>query len=173
MSVARLAKKLKKCQNTNCSTRKKMNKKTTKKQKSGGKYKEILCSQAIVSQARVKCVKTCRKKKQYKADTKEERKLNKQYDAFLAKTCKDDEGSDCIQKNRQGNPLFDKIIKLEKKNGKFMDNCMSKECTKDELERLDDCIELGEEQCRVKYADLIKKSKKKILPLEVCQNYNL
>lgn len=149
-----------------------MRKKTCKIKKKrtrggGSRYKEMWCSQAIVSAARVKCVKTCRKNKQYKADTKEERKLNKQYDDFLAKTCKDDD-YDCIQTNRQGNPLFTKIIKLEKKNGKFMDKCMHQHCSKDELVRLDDCIDLGEEKCRVKYADLIKKSKKKILPLEVC-----
>ena len=167
--ISLLTKKLNKWQ---CSKRKK----TTKKQKGGGgagQYKEMLCSQAIVSQARVKCVKTCRKNKQYKAATKAERKLNKQYDDFLAKTCKADESSDCIQKNREGNPLFDKIIELERKNGKFMDTCMSKECSKDELERLGDCIDLGEEKCRVKYAAFIKKSKKKILPLAVCQNNNL
>ena len=164
-----LAEKINKCKDTNCSTRKKMRKSKNRKNGGRGKYKDMWCSQAIVSQARVKCVKTCRKKKQYKADTKKELQLNKQYDAFLAKTCKaDDDDSGCIQKNREGNPLFDQIIKLERKNGKFMDTCMSKECSKDELERLQDCINLGEEQCRAKYADLIKKSKKKILPLEVC-----
>ena len=44
-------------------------------------------------------------------------KLNKQYDAFLAKTCKADD-YDCIQKHRDGNPLFDHLIKLEAKSSK-------------------------------------------------------
>ena len=134
-------------------------KKKTYKRKKGG-FKEMLCSQAIVSAARVKCVKTCKNEKALA-------KLNKQYDAFLAKTCKDDD-YECIQKNREGNPLFDKLIKFEGAIGKYKDACMSKHCTKEELGRLDVCIDLGEEQCRAKYADLIKKSKKKILPLADC-----
>jgi hypothetical protein len=142
-------------------------KKRTYKKKQGGRYKEMWCSQAIVSAARVKCVKTCRKTKEDSAIEKKMAKLNKQYDAFLAKTCKA-EDYDCIQKHREGNPLFDQLIKLEAKGGKMRDACMSKHCSKEELNRLFDCIELGEEQCRVKYADLIKKSKKKILPLDVC-----
>jgi len=142
-------------------------KKRTYKKHRGGRYKEMLCSQAIVSAARVKCVKTCKKKKEDMANEKEMAKLNKQYDAFLAKTCKTDD-YDCIQKHREGNPLFDQIIKLEAKGGKMRDACMKKHCSKDELNRLDYCIDLGEEQCRVKYADLIKKSKKKILPLADC-----
>ena len=101
------------------------------------------------------------------ADEKALLKMNKQYDAFLAKTCKDDD-YECIQKNREGNPLFDKLIKFEGAIGKYKDACMSKHCTKEELGRLDVCIDLGEEQCRAKYADLIKKSKKKILPLADC-----
>jgi hypothetical protein len=144
----------------------KLKKRTYKKQR-GGRFKEMLCSQAIVSAARVKCVKTCKKKKEDMANEKEMAKLNKQYDAFLAKTCKADD-YDCIQKHREGNPLFDQIIKLEAKGGKMRDACMKKHCSKDELNRLDHCIDLGEEQCRVKYADLIKKSKKKILPLADC-----
>ena len=141
-------------------------KKRTYKRKKGG-FKEMWCSQAIVSAARVKCVKTCKKKKEDMANEKEMAKLNKQYEAFLAKTCKADD-YDCIQKHREGNPTFDQIIKLEAKGGKMRDACMKKHCSNDELNRLDHCIDLGEEQCRVKYADLIKKSKKKILPLADC-----
>jgi hypothetical protein len=140
-------------------------KRTYKKKQKGGK--EMICSQAIVSAARVKCVKICKKKKEDIANEKALVKLNKQYDAFLAKMCKA-EDYECIQKHREGNPLFDKIIKLEAKSGKMRDACMNKQCTKEELNRLDDCIDLGEEQCRVKYADLIKKSKQNILPLKDC-----
>jgi len=140
--------------------------KSPRGKKQGGKYKEMMCSQAIVSAARVKCWKKCKTKK-YMADEKALLKMNKQYDAFLAKTCKDDD-YECIQKNRKGNPLFDQIIQLEAKSGKMSDACMSKHCTKEELGRLNVCIDLGEEQCRAKYADLIKKSKKKILPLADC-----
>ena len=140
-------------------------KKKTKTYKKGG-YKEMLCSQAIVSQARANCWKKCKTKK-YVADEKALVKMKKQYEAFLSKMCKA-EHYDCIQTHREGNPLFDKIITLENKIGKNSDECIRKHCTKEELNRLDTCIDLGEEQCRVKYADLIKKSKKKILPLEVC-----
>ena len=88
-------------------------------------------------------------------------KLNKQYDAFLAKTCKADD-YDCIQKHREGNPLFDHLIKLETKSGKMLDACINKYCNRKKIDRLlDDCIDLGEEQCRVKYSDLIKKVKRK------------
>jgi hypothetical protein len=142
----------------------KLKKRTYKKQ--GGKYKEMMCSQAIVNEATRKCWEKCKTKK-YMADEKALLKMNKQYDAFLAKTCKDDD-YECIQKNRKGNPLFDQIIQLEAKSGKMSDACMSKHCTKEELGRLNVCIDLGEEQCRAKYADLIKKSKKKILPLADC-----
>ena len=140
--------------------------KSPRSKKQGGKYKEMMCSQAIVSEPLTTCVKKCKTKK-YMADEKALLKMNKQYDAFLAKTCKDDD-YECIQKNREGNPLFDKLIKFEGAIGKYKDACMSKHCTKEELGRLDVCIDLGEEQCRAKYADLIKKSKKKILPLADC-----
>ena len=97
------------------------------------------------------------------ADEKALLKMNKQYDAFLAKTCKDDD-YECIQKNREGNPLFDQIIQLEAKSGKMSDACMKKYCDKKKLHRiLNDCIDLGEEQCRAKYADLIKKKQKENL----------
>jgi hypothetical protein len=142
-------------------------KKRTYKRKKGG-FKEMWCSQAIVSAPLTTCVKICKKKKEDIADEKALAKLNKQYDAFLAKTCKADD-FECVQKNREGNPLFDQIIQLEANIGKNKDACMKKNCDKKKLHRiLDDCIDLGEEQCRVKYAALIKKSKKKILPLADC-----
>jgi len=146
--------------------KRKLKKRTYKKQ--GGRNKELWCSQSIHREPLTKSVKICRKKKENSAIEKEMAKLNKEYYAFLDKTCKADDYV-CRQKHREGNPLFDHLIKLETKSGKMLGACINKYCNRKELDRLlDDCIHLGEEQCRIKYADLIKKSKKKILPLEKC-----
>ena len=133
-----------------------------------GRYKEPRCSQKIVSEARIKCVKICRQTKKSIANEKELLRLNKNYDAYILKMCKADDNYDCIQKHREGDPVFEELIRLESATGEYDESCRNKHCTKEELNRLDDCIDLGEEQCRIKYDKLIKKSKHKILPLAEC-----
>jgi len=64
-------------------------------------------------------------------------------------------------------------LKLEKEiadQDKVFNDCRDKHCKK--VNYLDDCMDLGEEKCRIKYKDLIeniKKTKKQqILPLADC-----
>jgi hypothetical protein len=67
--------------------------------------------------------------------------------------------------------LFEKILKLEEQISTR--DCDKKNCKKEGL-IADDCIDLGEEQCRIKYKDLIetmqKTKGKKILPLADCMS---
>jgi hypothetical protein len=160
----------------------KKNSKNNIKQSGGKKYKTIWCSQSIVNLPRMDCLK---KKcgfdsKKYKDDLKKLAALNKQHDKFVAKTCNiptnkygellpdTPEQWDCNSKERKGK-LFNEILNLEKEISTR--KCEEKHCKKEGIVE-DDCMDLGEEQCRIKYKDLIenirKTKKRKILPLDVC-----
>ena len=150
------------------------------KKTGGGKQnKTIVCSQEFVNLPRMDCLnKNCFTKK-YKDSEKKLVKLNKQHDAFVAKTCnieisknyqlnpKTPEQWDCNNSQRKGK-LFENILKLEDEIN--FTPCEKKHCGK--LDYMDKCIDLGEEQCRIKYKDVIeniRKTKNKIIsPLEEC-----
>ena len=80
---------------------------------------------------------------------------------------KTDKDYKCNNEQRKGK-LFKSILKLEDETSTT--KCEEKNCAK--VNYMDDCIDLGEEQCRIKYKDLIenieKTKKKKILPLSDC-----
>jgi N-dimethylarginine dimethylaminohydrolase len=144
-------------------------KKTKKTSKSkGGTLNKIWCSQAIVGEKRVQCVATCRKDSAILKKEKALTQLNKEYEDFLKKMCKSEEDFACIQKHREGNTMFDQISRLEKELSQLQEDCRYKHCSKEEMTRMEDCADLGEEKCRTKYADLIQKSAHKILPLDYC-----
>ena len=151
-----------------------------KNQKGGKKYKTMWCSQAIVNLPRMDCLKKhCTGTKKYKDDVKKLVKLNKQHDKFVSKKCnikidtlgelspETPEQWKCNSIQRKGK-LFKNILKLEKETS--TSKCEEKNCAN--VNYMHDCIDLGEEQCRIKYKDVIeniKKTKKKtILPLEEC-----
>ena len=164
----------------NMKTMKRTKSRKNKKTRGGGKQtKNIVCSQEIVNLPRMDCLqKNCFTKK-YKDSEKKLVKLNKQHDAFVAKTCnieilknyelnpKTDEQWNCLRDQRKGK-LFKNILKLEKEIN--FTPCEKKHCSK--LDYMDKCIDLGEEQCRIKYKDVIenirKTKKKNISPLEEC-----
>ena len=143
--------------------------KNKKRLRGGKKYKELWCSQSIVNIPRMECFK---KKCGFKAGFKDKKskklhKLNKQYDKFLDKECglfklEHDKWEDCAQRNRDGNKLFEQIRKLEHEQSVCENKCKS------HSDIMDDCMELGEQQCRIKYKDLISKQKRKIIPIEKC-----
>ena len=158
--------------------------KTNKKRKiqSGGKkYKEMLCSQSIVNIPRMDCLKKhCTGTKKYKDDVKQLSKLNYQHDKSVAKKCnikfdkygvypETPEDYKCNSDQRKSK-LFKRILKLEDETS--TNKCEEKNCSK--VNYMFDCIELGEEKCRIKYKDLIetirKTKKKTILPLADCLN---
>jgi hypothetical protein len=152
----------------------------TKIQSGGKKYEIMQCSQAIVGVPRMECMKKhCTGSKKYKDDVKKLSKLNYQFDKFVGKQCnlkfdkygvypETDEDYKCNSAQRKGK-LFKSILKLEEETSTR--KCEEKNCTKED-KMGDDCMDLGEEQCRIKYKDLIenieKKKKKKILPLADC-----
>jgi hypothetical protein len=151
----------------------------SKNQKGGKKYEIMQCSQEIVNLPRMDCLKkNCTGTKKYKDNVKKLSKLNYQHDKFVAKTCnlkfnksgvyvETDEDYKCNREQRKGK-LFESILKLEDETS--TSKCEEKHCAK--VNYMDDCIDLGEEQCRIKYKDLIenieKTKKKKILPLSDC-----
>ena len=152
--------------------------KTKKNLQKGGKYKKIWCSQSIVNLPRMECLKqNCTGSKEYKDNIKKLAKLNKQYDTMVSKKCnikmptskydelspETDEQWDCLRSQRK-DKLFKTILKLEKETN--FDKCEKKHCGK--LDYIDDCEDLGEEECRKKYKDIIENQKQKILPLEKC-----
>lgn len=164
-----------------------ISKSKTKKTKnqSGGKkykYKEMWCSQSIVNLPRMDCLnKNCFTKK-YKDSEKKLLKLKKEYDAFVSKKCnikftkdygynelnpKTPEELECSNTQRKGK-LFKNILKLEDEIN--FTPCEKKHCGK--LDYISDCIDIGEEECRIKYKDVIenmrKTKKRTILPLEKC-----
>ena len=152
----------------------------TKKQSGGKKYKPMMCSQAIVGIARGECMeKHCTGSKQHKDNMKKLLQLNYQHDSIVAKKCNlridstgvyavTDEDFKCNREQRKGK-LFETILKLEDETSTH--KCEEKHCAKEEKIG-DDCMDLGEEQCRIKYKDMIeniqKTKKKKILPLDKC-----
>jgi hypothetical protein len=152
----------------------------TKNQKGGKKYEPMLCSQSIVGIPRGECMeKYCTGSQKYKDNMKKLSKLNYLQDANVAKKCNlkfdetgvfavTDEDYKCNSEQRKGK-LFETILKLEKETATR--KCEEKYCTKED-KMGDDCMDLGEEQCRIKYKDLIenieKTKKKKILPLADC-----
>lgn len=152
------------------------------KQTGGKKYKKMWCSQAITNLPRMDCLeKKCMVgSKKYKDDLKKLAKLNQQHDKFVAKKCNiptDKYGELCpdtpeqweCNRAQRNTPLFKDILKLEEQISYF--DCDKKNCKKEGL-IADDCMDLGEEECRIKYKDLIenmrKTKKRKILPLEDC-----
>jgi len=154
-----------------------------KNQKGGKKYKTMWCSQAIVNLPRMDCLKKhCTGTKKYKDDVKKLVKLNKQHDKFVSKKCNikidalgelspdTPEQWKCNSIQRKSK-LFKNILKLEKEIS--TSKCEEKNCAN--VNYMHDCIDLGEEQCRIKYKDVIeniKKTKKKtILPLEACLSF--
>jgi len=165
--------------------KKKYGKKTRKRVRRtklrGGKYKEIWCSQSIVNLPRMECLKkNCTGTKKYKDNVKKLAKLNKQYDTMVSKKCnikmspgkyaeltpETDEQWDCLRSQRK-DKLFKTILKLE--NETNTQKCEKKHCGK--LNYMDDCMDLGEEECRKKYKNVIEKQKQKILPLKKCLEY--
>ena len=146
------------------------------------KYKALTCSQAILSLKRGDCLtaKCGLNSKKYKDGLKQLAAANKAYNQMYAKTCKvkknvygeleaqTPEQFACSDKSRKSK-LFKKILALEKSTSLFP--CEKKHCSQHEA-IVDDCADLGEEQCRLKYKDLIeeiqKTKKTKILPLEKC-----
>jgi hypothetical protein len=165
------------------SSKKNINSKTksrkSKTQKGGKKYKTMWCSQAIVNLPRMDCLKkNCIGSQTYKNKVKKLSQLNYEHDKFVAKKCNfkfdkygvhpiTDEDYKCNSEQRN-NKLFKNILKLE--NETSYTKCEKKHCSK--VSYMDDCIDLGEEQCRDKYKDVIetirKTKKRKILPLEEC-----
>ena len=171
---------MKKSKSSKLSKRVKTPKSTkTKKnlQQGGKKYKEVWCSQSIVNLPRMKCLKENCTGKEYKDNIKKLEKLNKHYDTMVSKKCnikmssgkygelepETDEQWDCLRSQRK-DKLFKTILNLENKTDKH--KCEKKHCKK--LNYIDDCMDLGEEECRTKYKDIIEKQKQKILPLEKC-----
>ena len=165
--------------------KKKYGKKTRKRVRRtklrGGKYKEIWCSQSIVNLPRMECLKkNCTGTKKYKDNVKKLAKLNKQYDTMVSKKCnikmspgkyaeltpETDEQWDCFRSQRK-DKLYKTILKLENETNTH--KCEKKHCGK--LNYMDDCMDLGEEECRKKYKNVIEKQKQKILPLEKCLEY--
>ena len=146
------------------------------------KYKALTCSQAILSLKRGDCLteKCGLNSKKYKDGLKQLAAANKAYNKMYAKTCKvkknvygeleavTPEQFACSDKSRKSK-LFKNILALEKSTSLFP--CEKKHCSQHEA-IIDDCADLGEEQCRLKYKDLIaeiqKTKKTKILPLEKC-----
>jgi len=148
----------------------------------GGKYKEIWCSQSIVNLPRMECLKkNCTGTKKYKDNFKKLAKLIKQYDTMVSKKCnikkssdkyfelapETDEQWDCLRSQRK-DKLFKTILKLENETNTH--KCEKKHCGK--LNYIDDCMDLGEEECRKKYKNVIEKQKQKIFPLEKCLEYH-
>jgi len=162
------------------SSKSKSKSRKTKNQKGGEKYKEIWCSQSIVGIPRGDCSKKyCTGNKKYKDGMKKLSKLNYEHDKFVAKTCnikfdkygvypETDEEYKCNSDQRKGK-LFETILKLEKDTS--IHKCLENNCAKGD-KMADDCMDLGEQLCRIKYKDVIenvKKTKKQtILPLEEC-----
>lgn len=155
----------------------------TKNQNGGKKYKEIWCSQSIVNIPRMECIKKhCTSSKKYKDAVIKLAKLNKEYDEFVSKKCnirinydyggelwpETDEQHKCSSEQRKSK-LFKNILKLEKEVS--IHKCEDKHCAKEKKYK-DECTDLGEEQCRIKYKDLIENMKKtknkKILSLKKC-----
>jgi len=142
-----------------------------------GKYEPILCANTIVNLPTKECsVKHCTSSKQYKDNVKKLTKLNKQYYASVAKKCKIDiDNYDMGEKwtpeqmkcdfAQQKTTLYKNMLKLE--NQTDISNCIDTHCLK-EKNIADDCIEMEEEQCRIKYKDIIENSKQKILPIDKC-----
>jgi len=156
----------------------KISKIKTNLQQGGKKYKEVWCSQSIVNLPRMECLKkNCTGSKEYKDNIKKLEKLNKHYDTMVSKKCnikmssgkygelepETDEQWNCLRSQRK-DKLFKTILNLENKTD--MHKCEKKHCKK--LNYIDDCMDLGEEECRTKYKDVIEKQKQKILPLEKC-----
>ena len=124
--------------------------------------------------------KNCTGTKKYKDNVKKLAKLNKQYDTMVSKKCnikmspgkygeltpETDEQWDCLRSQRK-DKLFKTILKLENETNTH--KCEKKHCGK--LNYMDDCMDLGEEECRKKYKNVIEKQKQKILPLEKCLEY--
>lgn len=153
-------------------------KRTKKIRLKGGKYKKVWCSQSIVNLPRMECVKkNCTGTKKYKDNVKKLAKLNKQYYTMVSNKCnikitpgkygeldpETDEQWDCLRSQRK-TKLFKTLLKLEDETS--LQKCEKKHCG--ELNYMDDCIDLGEEECRKKYKDIIEKQKQKILPLKKC-----
>ena len=151
------------------------------KTRGGKKYKLLACSQSIVNLPRMDCLeKHCTGSKKYKDGIKKLAKLNEEHDAFVAKKCnieldkygqlwpETEEEYQCNSDQRKGK-RFQEILKLEGETATR--KCQEKHCAKEEA-IVDDCVDLEEEQCRIKYKDLIeemrKTKKRKILPLEQC-----
>ena len=172
---------MKKSKSSKLSKRVKTPKSTkTKKnlQQGGKKYKEVWCSQSIVNLPRMECLKkNCTGSKEYKDNIKKLEKLNKHYDTMVSKKCnikmssgkygelepETDEQWDCLRSQRK-DKLFKTILNLENKTDKH--KCEKKHCGN--LNYIDNCMDLGEAECRKKYKDIIEKQKQKILPLEKC-----
>jgi hypothetical protein len=172
---------MKKSKSSKLSKRVKTPKSTkTKKnlQQGGKKYKEVWCSQSIVNLPHMKCLKkNCTGSKEYKDNIKKLEKLNKHYDTMVSKKCnikmssgkygelepETDEQWNCLRSQRK-DKLFKTILNLENKTD--MHKCEKKHCGN--LNYIDDCMDLGEAECRKKYKDIIEKQKQKILPLEKC-----
>ncbi len=139
--------------------------KSKKSSKSSKKSKTLKqtkgCAQTIVNIPHVKCLK----KNKCLNNSKKINKLNQKYDNFLVKKCGNLEvqTTECIQKNRNGNFLFDKIIELEDKESICRNKC------KKHQDITFDCIDIGEKECRNKYKDLINKNKMKLLPFKKCE----
>jgi DNA-binding beta-propeller fold protein YncE len=166
--------------NSNSKYNSKSNSGNTNKQSGGKKYKIMQCSQVIVGIPRSECLtKHCTGTKKFKNNMKKLSKLNYQHDKFVAKTCnlkfdktgvfaETEEDYKCNSEQRKGK-LFETILKLEKETS--YRKCEEKHCAKEDKMDID-CMDLGEEQCRIKYKDLIenieKTKKKKILPLADC-----
>jgi hypothetical protein len=138
------------------------------------------CSQTMVSFPLGDCMKkNCTGSKKYKADMKKLTQLRTKDKGNVAKKCNIDvdkygelwpegeEQYDCLGKERES-PLFQNILKLEKETSKRA--CEEKYCG--DLDYFSDCVDLGEEKCRLKYKDLIesqeKKRKIKMESLERC-----
>ena len=171
---------MKKSKSSKLSKRVKTPKSTkTKKnlQQGGKKYKEVWCSQSIVNLPRMECLKENCTGKEYKDNIKKLEKLNKHYDTMVSKKCnikmssgkygelepETDEQWDCLRSQRK-DKLFKTILNLENKTDKH--KCEKKHCGN--LNYIDNCMDLGEAECRKKYKDIIEKQKQKILPLEKC-----
>jgi len=166
-------------------TAKKNTKKNTKKKVAavGGRRvrtKFPNCSQTMVNFPRMECLKkNCTGSKKYKADKKKLAQLNRTYDKGVAKKCNIEMGKNgellpnceqqyaCLGKERKG-PLFQNILKLEDETSTRA--CEEKYCG--DLDYLWDCINLGEQKCRLKYKDLIESQEKqrkiKMESLERC-----
>ena len=134
----------------------------------GGESKEVLCSQAIVNIPRLQCINKC-KTPDYFIKENQISKIDKLYGTQLKLNCKNNNDFDCNQKFREGKgkKLLDKLSQLEAS----LAICKDKNC-KQYNDKLNDCVELGEEKCRIKYKKLIEtlNPRYKILPLDKCKS---